>query len=227
MLYLARVYTPPQYMFSKIRPPPMITLSQPCNQPHASSNYFDPENAGGAPKALISLFCRRSRCFSNHKNLSHTPLAYIASPTPLLCQAETFFYTFLPPPRLVKTRRAPSRHSRDARVYNHTTTAMHKLSAPPTPIIYILQDTASFPLRTELIFEQKNTPQAPPLTCIPRRRHRSYTSRSRQASCPRRERTSLVKLWTSFSSCSRATTTATQPREQKGNPLLPARSKAC
>ena len=32
---------------------------------------------------------------------------------------------------LVKTRRAPSRHSRDARVYGHTTTAMHNLSTPP------------------------------------------------------------------------------------------------
>ena len=32
---------------------------------------------------------------------------------------------------LVKTRRAPSRHSRNARVYGHTTTAMHKLSTPP------------------------------------------------------------------------------------------------
>ena len=36
---------------------------------------------------------------------------------------------------LVKTRRAPSRHDRDARVYDHTTTAMHKLNipAPPSP----------------------------------------------------------------------------------------------
>ena len=33
----------------------------------------------------------------------------------------------------VKTRHAPSRHSRDARVYGHTTTAMHKLSTPPRP----------------------------------------------------------------------------------------------
>ena len=33
----------------------------------------------------------------------------------------------------VKTRRAPSRHSRDARVYGHTTTAIHKLSTPPPP----------------------------------------------------------------------------------------------
>ena len=34
---------------------------------------------------------------------------------------------------LVKTRRAPSRHSRDTRVYGHTTTAMHKLCTPPPP----------------------------------------------------------------------------------------------
>ena len=34
---------------------------------------------------------------------------------------------------LVNTRRAPSRHRRDARVYGHTTTAMHKLSTPPPP----------------------------------------------------------------------------------------------
>ena len=33
----------------------------------------------------------------------------------------------------VKARRAPSRHSRNARAYGHTTTAMHKLSTPPTP----------------------------------------------------------------------------------------------
>ena len=32
---------------------------------------------------------------------------------------------------LVKTRRAPPRHSRDARIYGHTTTAMHKLGTPP------------------------------------------------------------------------------------------------
>ena len=35
------------------------------------------------------------------------------------------------PAWLAKTRRAPFRHSRDARLYGHTTTAMHKLSAPP------------------------------------------------------------------------------------------------
>ena len=31
-----------------------------------------------------------------------------------------------------ENRRAPSRHSRDARVYDHSTTAMHKLSTPPS-----------------------------------------------------------------------------------------------
>ena len=35
---------------------------------------------------------------------------------------------------LAKTRRAPPRLSRDARVYGHTTTAMHKLSTPPPPL---------------------------------------------------------------------------------------------
>ena len=30
---------------------------------------------------------------------------------------------------------APSRHSRDARVYGHTTTAMLKLSTPPPPFV--------------------------------------------------------------------------------------------
>ena len=33
----------------------------------------------------------------------------------------------------MKTRRAPSRHSRGARVDDHTTTAMHKLKSPPPP----------------------------------------------------------------------------------------------
>ena len=32
-----------------------------------------------------------------------------------------------------ETRRAPSRHSKKARVYGHTTAAMHKLSTPPPP----------------------------------------------------------------------------------------------
>ena len=41
---------------------------------------------------------------------------------------------------LVKTRRAPSRHSRDARVYGHTTMAMHELSTPPPKILPYLLD---------------------------------------------------------------------------------------
>ena len=50
---------------------------------------------------------------------------------------------------LMKTRRTPSRQSRDARVYGHTNTAMHKLSTrrPPTkkpalfpPPLYDIQD---------------------------------------------------------------------------------------
>ena len=40
---------------------------------------------------------------------------------------------------LVRTRRAPSRHSRDARVYGHTTTAMHKLSTPTTLFLCVLR----------------------------------------------------------------------------------------
>ena len=36
---------------------------------------------------------------------------------------------------LVKTRRAPSRYSRDARVYGHTTTAMHKLNTRPPRVV--------------------------------------------------------------------------------------------
>ena len=38
------------------------------------------------------------------------------------------------PAWLAKTRRAPSRHSRGASVYGHTTTAMRKLSATPPPM---------------------------------------------------------------------------------------------
>ena len=37
---------------------------------------------------------------------------------------------------LVKIRRAPSRHGGDARVYGHTTTAVHKLSTPPHPAVF-------------------------------------------------------------------------------------------
>ena len=36
-------------------------------------------------------------------------------------------------PWSMKTRRAPSRHCRDARVYGHTTTAMHDMTTPSPP----------------------------------------------------------------------------------------------
>ena len=46
---------------------------------------------------------------------------------------------------LVKTRRAPSQHSRDARVYGHTTTAMHKLSTPRPHRSFALGECRSAP----------------------------------------------------------------------------------
>ena len=49
---------------------------------------------------------------------------------------------------------APSRHSRDVRVYGHTTTDMHKLSTPPLP--------PSFP-PSSLSF----SPHPPPSRCSP------------------------------------------------------------
>ena len=50
---------------------------------------------------------------------------------------------------LVKTRRAPSWHSRDARVYGHTTKAMHKLGThppPPTFVTFIVSFIVSYDL---------------------------------------------------------------------------------
>ena len=43
------------------------------------------------------------------------------------------------PPWSGKTRRAPSRHSRDARVYGHTTTAMreYRVHPPPGSLAYL------------------------------------------------------------------------------------------
>ena len=51
-----------------------------------------------------------------------------------------------------KTRRAPSRHCRDARVCGHTTTAMHGMSTPSTPeqpglLLHVADDVYSFDLR--------------------------------------------------------------------------------
>ena len=39
---------------------------------------------------------------------------------------------------MMRNRRAPFRHSRDARVYGHTTTVMHKLSTPPPAAPFVL-----------------------------------------------------------------------------------------
>ena len=39
---------------------------------------------------------------------------------------------------LRQTRRAPPRHLIDARVYDHTTTAMHDMSTPPPGTITVL-----------------------------------------------------------------------------------------
>ena len=54
---------------------------------------------------------------------------------------------------LVKTRRAPSRHSRDAGVYGHTTTAMHKLSTPPPRFlaewVFSTDELHSYPITLE------------------------------------------------------------------------------
>ena len=54
---------------------------------------------------------------------------------------------------LVKTRRAPSRHGRDTRVYGHTTTAMHRVHPPPpnppcdmSPLLWASRRVNAIPL---------------------------------------------------------------------------------
>ena len=66
------------------------------------------------------------------------------------------------PAWLVKTRRAPPRHSRDARVYGHTTTAMHKLSTPPPTTTMFLN--AAFSSRPNFIFHHCLVAVSPPLS---------------------------------------------------------------
>ena len=49
-----------------------------------------------------------------------------------------------------KTRRAPSRHSRVARVYGHTTTAKHEMDASPiSPIFHVTLNTRITPSRLQ------------------------------------------------------------------------------
>ena len=60
---------------------------------------------------------------------------------------------------LVKTRRAPSRHNRDARVYGQTTTAMHKLSTPsppPPPLVITKTLLTSLPVPEQALISSIN-----------------------------------------------------------------------
>ena len=68
---------------------------------------------------------------------------------------------------LVKTRRAPSRHSRDARVYDLTTTARHKLGTPPSPLtlaVAISKAHCGYRMHLEL-----NSPRPTPPFCCGRK----------------------------------------------------------
>ena len=120
------------------------------------------------------------------------------------------------PAWLVKTRRAPSRHSRDARVYGHTTTAMHTLSTHPAPAIP--SNTLCYPPPPRLILPPllPAFPRTALLTVQPRWRRRGLraskpryrcssakhppTSRpicaeGRQGSSPSRSASSSSRCW--------------------------------
>ena len=61
---------------------------------------------------------------------------------------------------LVKSLRAPSRHSRDARVYGHTTTAMPKLTTPPPVLVHALAFVSCRGCRSHaFLWEQANAAQ--------------------------------------------------------------------
>ena len=78
---------------------------------------------------------------------------------------------------LVKTRRAPSRHSRDARVYVHSTTAVHKLSTPsPAPF---------FPRHTRKNRFRRYATQARPPWAAPPRAPRARAARTPPCKAPR------------------------------------------
>ena len=66
-------------------------------------------------------------------------------------------------PWLVKTRRAPSRHSTDARFYGHTTTAVHTLNTTPSPPTLPSCPQCYRPLVSPLITAPYHT-DAPPET---------------------------------------------------------------
>ena len=68
---------------------------------------------------------------------------------------------------LVKTRRAPCRHSRDARVCGHTTTAMHNLSTPPTPAHRCLNSPGRYWCQSRVSRGGHQTRSLPPWTFPP------------------------------------------------------------
>ena len=53
----------------------------------------------------------------------------------------------------VKTRHTPSRHCRDARVYGHTTTAMHDMSTPLPPCAPLAAMHSAPRLRSESVMD--------------------------------------------------------------------------
>ena len=72
----------------------------------------------------------------------------------------------------VKNRRAPSRHSRDVRIYCNKTTAMHKLSTPPPPLSLCLcfeRDACVVNCQmTKKASNKWNTPPPAPRSKLPR-----------------------------------------------------------
>ena len=111
--------------------------------PHTNSKYFVPKNGSAVLKRLKTRFPSQiARTFiaglPKHVFLQ-SALLFATNPTPHFAAHPSCRYaTRLTPygaSRLlqatpawsVKTRRAPSRHCRDARVYGHATTAMHDI----------------------------------------------------------------------------------------------------
>ena len=65
----------------------------------------------------------------------------------------------------MKTRRAPSRRCRDARVYGHTTTAMHDMSTaptlPPSSMVYEVCCSPFSAILSLKLWETRPMPQSP------------------------------------------------------------------
>ena len=114
--------------------------------PCAKYNDEDNDNTTAAPNRRADLK-QRQKIPSAPKTATALPL--ISLPLPhfeSLFLAQSLSPLFIPLPRSiptpslvyamsawsVKTRRAPSRHSTDAKVYGHMTTAMRAASKPPS-----------------------------------------------------------------------------------------------